>query len=107
MVGVSIILASLIHNTPFRLRFAASRQSINELASAIERGEHPELPYRSGFFLVREVEGGPGRQVMLWTGGVGPGSPGRCGFVNGIAGRDHRYFWQSRMDEDWWFVVED
>ena len=103
---ISLILASLINNTPFRARYLLSRRAINELANEAATGRLPPLPCRAGLFLVRGVEANR-MVVKLWTGGLGPNSSGRIGFARGIGPDEPRYFWQSRMDDDWWYVVED
>ena len=104
MVAVAAFLGFVVHGTILRARFALSKSAINSLASDIDHGQHPELPYWAGLFRVYEIEGNPGGVVKLWTGGD---STGRAGLARGIQANHPRYSSQSRMDKDWWYVVED
>jgi hypothetical protein len=115
---LAVISASLVQ-APFQARFALSRDAINSLAERVMRGEHVETPCWTGTFLVRQVEihtrseqpprdgtqpADPNPHVFLWT-DLSPG--GRTGFARGIVPNHGRYWLQRRLDDRWWFVVED
>lgn len=104
MATVSIFLALTVHGTIVRARFAMSRAAVNTLARALDDGERPVLPCRAGLFRIYEIETSPGGVIKLWTGGD---SSGRAGLARGIQPNDPRYWSQSRLDKDWWYVVED
>lgn len=104
MAVSAVFLGLVVHGTILRARFALSKSAINSLASAVDDGRHPVLPYWAGLVRVYEIEAKPGGVVKFWTGGD---SSGRTGLARGIQANHPRYWSQSRMDKDWWYVVED
>jgi hypothetical protein len=115
---VGLILASLIQQSPFRIRFGLARSAIDSLADRATRGETIETPCWAGSFRIRQVELFPAneqtsngllkpdvaRRVFFWTDWT---STGRSGFACGIEPKESRYWTQHRLDDQWWFVVED
>lgn len=117
---LALILSALIHQTPFLARFALARHAIDRLAEHLELGQRLEHPCLAGTFLIRQAEIRPPKvdqarkdelpslnshkRVYLWT-DLSPG--GRSGFAQNIPQNDSRYFTQVRLDDRWWFVVED
>lgn len=115
----AVILACLLHQTPFQVRFTLAREAIDSLAERAVQGERVETPCWAGTFLVRQIEVFPMPEqpagdrmlpadsaplVYVWT---ELDSVGRAGFARGIAANNTRYWEQRRLDDRWWFVVED
>lgn len=115
---LALILSTLIHQSPFRLRFALARNAIDSLAERADRGEVVETPCWAGTFIIRQVEVHPtsrpgitgnapkntDARIFLWT-KLNP--DGRTGFARAVEPKNARFFIQRRLDERWWFVVED
>lgn len=104
---LSINLSSAIFQWPARLSYAASRPSLEKIATEVRSGRSLSVPRRAGLLVVQRAEIRRGDVVCLWT-DFQPG--GNSGFVACDAERAERefnLFDRLSLDDRWQFIIED
>lgn len=98
---VALLIGTVLHHWPFRVRFQLSRNAFDELADRHERGQQTSVAEKAGLFVIQKTEIRRGLSC-LWIG------PEIC-FVR-CTPEQARWFnlWSTeQMNDRWQLIIED